>query len=123
MARPDSVSAIPENFPTTEHGLHRASFDPNYSVDVMEPLSYNPATGALERALQVDKNWTMRVSNDTSNNPVYQGKAVVGSATSAAVWQVTQFNWSSGNFISQLWADSNENFDNIWDSVSALTYG
>ena len=52
MARPENVSAIPANEPTTKHGLQRASFDPEFSVDVVESLVYEPIGGTLNRMVQ-----------------------------------------------------------------------
>lgn len=124
MARPANVSAVPVTAEATKRQLDFGSFDPNYSVFVSEGLAYNPATGDLERVIQTDKNWAEFVSTDTNNNPVYQGWAPVGSNASAAVWRIKKLGWdASSNFVSSQWADSNDEFDNVWTSVSALTYG
>lgn len=50
----------------------------------------------------------------------YIGKAVLGSATSSAVWQIKRLDTTSG--LSKLWADGNDNFDNIFDNRASLSY-
>src|SRR3990167_9888470 len=52
MPRPTNVSAVPATADTTEHGLHRSSFDPEFSVDVVESLVYEPTGGTLNRMVQ-----------------------------------------------------------------------
>jgi hypothetical protein len=49
------------------------------------------------------------------------GIAAIGSATSAAVWQIHRIDTTGGN-VSVDYADGNENFDNIWDNRASLTY-
>lgn len=50
----------------------------------------------------------------------YVGQAAVGSATSAAVWQVQKIDSSSGTVVT--WADGDELYDNVWDNYATLTY-
>lgn len=58
---------------------------------------------------------------DTSASPlIYLGLAAPGSASSAAVWQVTRFDTTVG--VIQTYADGNTNFDNIWDNRASLSY-
>src|SRR3990167_213718 len=52
MPRPTNVSSVPATADTTEHGLHRSSFDPEFSVDVVETLVYEPTGGTLNRMVQ-----------------------------------------------------------------------
>jgi hypothetical protein len=60
--------------------------------------------------------------DDTSTaNVTYVGIAVIGSATSAAVWRIKKIDETTGLVIT--WADSNSNFDNIWDNRTSLVYG
>lgn len=66
----------------------------------------------------IDKTYATRIDDQT---PIlYVGKAPVGSATSAAVWQIHKIDETSGVIIT--WADGNANFDNVWDNHSSLTY-
>lgn len=50
----------------------------------------------------------------------YIGKAVPGSATSAAVWSIKKIDETSGTFIT--WASGNANFNQIWDNRASLSY-
>lgn len=50
---------------------------------------------------------------------LYIGKAVIGSSTASAVWQIQRITQSDTTI---LWADGNGNFDNIWDNYSSLSY-
>ncbi len=55
-----------------------------------------------------------------SGTTTYVGQAVIGSATSAAVWRIKKIDESSGAVIT--WADGNDNADNIMDNAASLTY-
>ena len=59
--------------------------------------------------------------NSGDSNIEYIGTAAIGSATSAAVWKIKKVNYTTGTVIE--YADSNENFDNIFDNRESLTYG
>lgn len=52
----------------------------------------------------------------------YRGDALPGSATSAASWRVQQMTMQSDGDIAILFADGNDNFDNIWDNRLSLSY-
>lgn len=52
----------------------------------------------------------------------YLGWAEPGSATSGAFWRVKKIT-TTGSDIAIAWADSNRNFDNVWDDRASLTYG
>ncbi|HCJ66978.1 MAG TPA: hypothetical protein DHV62_06555 [Elusimicrobia bacterium] len=54
-------------------------------------------------------------------NTTYQGWATAGTATSAASWMIRKIA-KSGNVTSILWADGNQNYDNIWDNRTTLSY-
>lgn len=90
-------------------------------------LTINPATeekqddiitaisgisGTAKYALRLD---------EASATVTYIGEATIGSATSSAVWRIKKMDTTSGIVIT--WADSNENFDNVWDNRASLTYG
>ena len=86
----------------------------------------NPATaGGVEGdvpqyAVQVDK-YATHVSDP--GEFIYLGQAEPGSVTSAAVWRVKRIRVDSDPEIQLLFADGNENFDNIWDNRESLSYG
>lgn len=59
--------------------------------------------------------------DDPDSSTTYVGKAPFATATSSAGWQIRKI-LSSGTVTSILWADGNDNFDNIWDNRTSLTY-
>lgn len=78
-------------------------------VPVSGTISANPT----DYALQLD---------DTSTpNVTYVGYAAIGSSTASAVWRIKKIDETSGLVIT--WADSDNNFNNIWDNRTSLTYG
>ncbi len=65
-------------------------------------------------------NYSIRIDDVSELDTTYIGKADIGSSTSASVWQIHKVDETSGNIF--LWADGNDNFDNIWDNRTSLTY-
>lgn len=63
-------------------------------------------------------NYTTRIA--TVGSLTYIGNAAIGSATSGAVWQIKRLDATSG--LIKLWADGNDNYDNIWDNRASLSY-
>lgn len=62
-----------------------------------------------------------RIAVDSGDaNIQYIGKAKVGTATSAASWQIRELNETSGTVIT--YADGDAAFDNVWDNRESLTY-
>jgi hypothetical protein len=59
---------------------------------------------------------------DTVGNDIYVGYAAPGSLTSDPVWAIKKVS-ESGNDGDIDWADSNKNFDNVWDNRLSLSYG
>jgi hypothetical protein len=59
---------------------------------------------------------------DDSADPVlYVGEAQPGVATSAPLWRIKRVDVSAGAITA--WADSDANFDNVWDDRVSLSYG
>jgi hypothetical protein len=52
----------------------------------------------------------------------YRGDALPGTLTSAASWRVQRMTMQSDGDIAILFADGNDNFDNIWDNRLSLSY-
>lgn len=53
----------------------------------------------------------------------YMGRAVVGSLTSDAVWQIEKYVYdATPHLIAKQWADGDSNYDNVWDNRASLTY-
>ena len=63
----------------------------------------------------------VRLDDYTTANVTYIGEAVVGASTAAAVWRIKKMNETTG--VSITFADSDSNFDNVWDNRASLTYG
>lgn len=62
-------------------------------------------------------NYTTRIV--TVGSLTYIGNAAIGSATSVAVWQIKRLATPG---LTKLWADGNDNFDNVWDNRESLSY-
>ncbi len=55
---------------------------------------------------------------------LYRGEAVPGAATNTATWRIRKItidNSGEGDIVT-VWADGNDNFDNIWDNRLGLSY-
>lgn len=52
----------------------------------------------------------------------YVGKSKPGSNMGDPVWQIKKIDESSDPEMITLWADGNDDFDNIWDDRTSLTY-
>ncbi len=52
----------------------------------------------------------------------YRGDALPGTATSGALWRIQQMTTQSDGDISIVFADGDDNFDNIWDNRLSLSY-
>ena len=66
-------------------------------------------------------NYEIRIQEDSGDSDIsYVGKAVPGSLTASAIWQVARVDENTGTI--QEWADGNDSFDNVWDNREALTY-
>jgi len=69
-----------------------------------------------------DGSYAVQFAENSGDSDIeYYGQAVIGSATSSAVWQIKKIDNTTGVVIT--WADSNSDFDNIYDNREALTYG
>lgn len=60
--------------------------------------------------------------DEASETVTYIGTATIGTAASAASWRIKRLTISGTELITE-WADSNEEFDNIWDNRTELSYG
>ncbi len=69
-----------------------------------------------------DTPFTERIAYNGSNLTEYLGKAVPGTATSAATWQIKKLIYSGNYVIEILFADGDGDFDNVWDNHASLSY-
>ena len=60
------------------------------------------------------------IVNSTNSKIMYIGVAAIASSESVAVWQITEYNTTSG--VTAKMADGNDDYDNIWDNRESLTY-
>mgnify|MGYP006992597009 CR=1 FL=1 len=65
-----------------------------------------------KRTLQLDDRYVTNIQ--TAGNYTYIGKALCGSATSDAVWQIKRIDATTGTIIQ--WADGDQDFDNVFDN-------
>jgi hypothetical protein len=63
---------------------------------------------------------TLATRTVTVGSVTYVGIAAIGTATSAAEWQIQKVDASSGVIVT--WADGNAYYDNVWDNYASLTY-
>jgi hypothetical protein len=68
-------------------------------------------------------NYATRYDQDAAT-PTYAflGRAMVGGATSAAVWQIQRLDFGADGDVTVTWAGGNSAFSNIWDDRASLTY-
>lgn len=71
-------------------------------------------------SITLNNDKAVRIDDYSDTNIQYVGKAEPGTATSAASWQIMKIDESTGTIIT--WADGDDNFDNIWDNRTSLTY-
>jgi len=64
-----------------------------------------------------NQEYAIRQDEDATHR--WTGLATPGSATSAAVWQISRETIADGTV---LWADGDSNFNNIWNDHLTLTY-
>ena len=66
--------------------------------------------------------YTKKVDYNTDGQPEYIGWAAPGSSASSAVWRIKKIEYNSaGATTGEVWADGNTNFDNTWDTKSAIS--
>lgn len=114
----------------TVQNMGNTSFDEDYGVNAVEVLGEDTDTSPnVLRRIQVDPNgvtkttgsdYAIQLDDTTTADVVYVGFAQIGTATSAASWQIMNINNSSGIVIT--WADGDNNFDNVWDDRASLSY-
>ena len=68
----------------------------------------------------IEKNYDLLLDDTTTINMTYIWEAVIWTATSSALWRIKRLDETTGLAVG--WADSNANFDNIWDNRVSLTY-
>jgi hypothetical protein len=59
---------------------------------------------------------------DGSGNPIYCGRAPVGSSKDSAVWQIKKFTFSGTNLTDIQFAGNDASFSKVWNSRAGYTY-
>lgn len=59
---------------------------------------------------------------DGGTNPIYIGKAVPGSLTSEAKWQIQKLTFDGNNNPTSILFPGTAEFNQIWDNRASLTY-
>ncbi len=57
-----------------------------------------------------------------SDDEFYYGEASPGSLESDGVWMIKKVTFASDDDMTELFADGDPNFDNIWDNRAGLSY-
>ena len=82
----------------------------------------NPSTEEKQDAI-ISALWgtyDLLLDNTTTANNKYVWEAAIWSAKSSAVWRIMKLDETT--WLAVWWADSNANFDNIWDNRASLSY-
>lgn len=70
--------------------------------------------------LTTEGNFTTKI-DAVDSNTTYIGLAQIGTETSEASWQIKKI-YTSGTITSVTWAGSTDDFTNIWDNHTSLSY-
>ena len=67
--------------------------------------------------------YATRLDPDIAGNPIYIGRALTGSLTSATVWQIRKLTFDvSGNLLSIQWPNGVADYTFVWDNRATYTY-
>lgn len=66
---------------------------------------------------------TIRTDTDGATpETIYRGRALPGSSEASAVWRVERITIAADGDVDIVFADGNDNFDNIWTNRASLSY-
>ena len=92
--------------------------------DITDPIQVS-IVGATASVSITDTNFSKQYAYDSNGNLQYEGFAVPGSATSAAVWAIRKFTYTSMSpyqTLTETWAGGSSSFTNIWDNRASFSY-
>lgn len=101
------VEGTETNDPGAQEVYHTVTVSPTGTKNPMD-VSMHPSHFAV-------------LVDNVSTSLVYAGRAALGSATSAAVWQIQRAQ-TVGTVTTVAYADGDADFDNVWDNRASLTY-
>lgn len=90
------------------------------------PLKYGPAD--RREFIVQDSEVALQAQNDASGNPIYIGRAKVGTPTSEAKWQIQFLTWDGNNAILSVeWPQNaagnpSAEYEFEWDERATYTY-
>lgn len=63
------------------------------------------------------------IENDVAGNPIFMGRALLGSLTSSQVWQIRQLTFDGANNLLRIrFANGSLEFNCKWDDRATLSY-
>lgn len=107
--------------PSVDGAEHIGPQQTGDNIEAKRTANYVWNGSLWQRMTQPGEPVTYESRNDTTTdtNLVYLGKALPGSATSDAAWQIKRYNKSAGTMT---FADDVTAFTNIWDDRTSYTY-
>lgn len=57
-----------------------------------------------------------------NDNLLYRGEAAVGSSESDPKWRIRRITLGDDGDVTEVWANGNANFTNVWDNRVSITY-
>lgn len=75
-----------------------------------------------------DSEVSIRIQNDASGNPIYIGRAKVGTAETASMWQIQFLEYDGNGFVDSItwpqdpFGNASSNYEFAWDQRAAYTY-
>ena len=85
-------------------------------------IDANDPTDPIQTA---DSPYSKQYTYDSNGNLQYEGFAVPGSATSAAVWAIRKFTYTAMSpyqTLTETWANGSGSFTNVFDNRASLSY-
>lgn len=103
----DTVASISSGvLPTGAHGF------------VYNGATWDRARGTKEQGTYA-ASAPLAIRLDDGATYLYVGKAAIGTATSAASWQICRITQADTTVV---WADGDASFNNVWDDRASLSY-
>lgn len=94
---------------------------------INRPLKYG-SSDRREYIVQ-DSEVALRAQNDGNGNPIYIGRAKVGTPTSVTKWQIQFLAWDGNDAVTSVtWPQNSEgnpsgDYEFEWDERASYTYG
>lgn len=94
----------------------------DHGLEVLKKAGFDIGnTPKKDYAIQVRESDLKVIIEEHNDQNTYIGKALAGTATSAASWQIVKLH-KDGSITTKLSADGDFNFDNVWDNRASLNY-